>query len=233
MTGWERLKWDVRRIYFQLRKGLLHMRIGQQWETDGRGFQHRRYPDYKTYVQHQKTKLSALRSKSVIRHDQEFYEALTERLRAYPGDWRGRSVLCLAARQGTEVRAFIDQGAFAVGIDLNPGPSSRYVVHGDFHALQFGDHSVDCVYTNSLDHAYELGQIIAEVRRVLRPDGLFVVEANTDSQTGAAGQGPFETTIWEGLDSLLKQLEANGFTLKSRSSFDSPWRGSQLVLRPG
>lgn len=209
---------------------MIHRRIGQHWETDGKGFQHRRYPDYETYVEHQKTKFSALRSKSVINHDKRFYEALSDRLTHGAEDWSGRSVLCLAARQGTEVRAFIDQGAFALGIDLNPGPSSRYVVHGDFHALQFADDSVDCVYTNSLDHAYELDKILTEVRRVLRPGGLFVVEANTDSDSGATGQGPYEAMIWDDADALLTQLEATGFALRSRSSFESPWPGRQLVL---
>ena len=48
-----------------------------------------------------------------------------------------RTVLCLAARIGTEVKAFLDLGCFAIGIDLNPGTDNRYVVHGDFHDLQF------------------------------------------------------------------------------------------------
>lgn len=231
LTLWERIIWDSRRLYYQAKKGILRLRIGRHWVPDMEGFEHRRYPDYGTYVAHQKTKFSALRSKSVEGHDQRFYTALSRRLERADFDWRGRSVLCLAARQGTEVRAFIDQGAFAVGLDLNPGPSSRYVVTGDFHALQFSDGSIDCVYTNSLDHAFELKRILEEVRRVLRPEGLFIVEANADSESGAADRGPFEAMVWGSVDILLAQIEDAGFRLTSESDFDSPWRGRQVVLR--
>ena len=56
---------------------------------------------------------------------------------------------------------FIDHGAFAVGIDLNPGRDNRWVVIGDFHALQYADASVDVVYTNSFDHVFELERVLA------------------------------------------------------------------------
>ena len=79
---------------------------------------------------HQATKFGGLRWKTVEKHDRRFYDELSARLKALPLDFRGRSVLCLAARQGSEVRAFIDSGAFAVGIDLNPGPRNRFVVVG-------------------------------------------------------------------------------------------------------
>lgn len=221
----------MRRLFFQVRKGLLHWRIGHRWATEENGFQLRSYPDYATYLEHQKTKFSALRSKSVMAHDRRFHAALSERLAASPEDWRGRSVLCLAARQGSEVRAFIDQGAFAVGIDLNPGPSSRFVVTGDFHNLQFGDRSIDCVYTNSLDHAFDLAKVMAEVRRVLLPGGLLVVEANTDSDTGAAGRGPYEAMVWDAAQSLMREIQKEGFSLVSETPFESPWRGRHFMLR--
>jgi len=158
MEFWERVKWDVRRIWHQARKVVLRRRIGERWDDAG-DFRSRRYPDYETYLEHQKTKFSALRSSSIERHDRRFFPALVARLSGLPIEIRGRSVLCLAARQGTEVRAFIEQGAFAVGIDLNPGPMNRHVMVGDFHDLQFADGSIDLVFTNSLD------------RRFIRPGG--------------------------------------------------------------
>jgi SAM-dependent methyltransferase len=146
-------------------------------------------------------------------------------------DLRGRNVLCLAARQGTEVRAFVDRGAFAVGIDLNPGRSSRHVLTGDFHDLQFADASVDVVFTNSLDHAFDLERLLGEVRRVLKPGATFLVEANLASDDGGANSGAFESLVWEEADALLDVLEQAGFRLASRASFDAPWTGEQLVLR--
>jgi len=123
MDFWDRVRWDVRRLYFQAKKVVLKRKIGEAWESQD-GFEKRRYPDYETYVEHQKTKYSAFRSRSVIGHDRRFFGALVERLSAMSLELEGRTVLCLAARQGTEVRAFIDRGAFAVGVRplLCPGP---------------------------------------------------------------------------------------------------------------
>lgn len=230
MNFWERVRWDVARQYYQAKKLLLRLRIGEEWEEE-QGFGRRRYPDYETYLEHQKTKFSALRAKSVEGHDRRFHAALAERLGGMPLELRGRSVLCLAARQGSEVRAFIDQGAFAVGIDLNPGRKNRYVVVGDFHALQFADGSVDYVYTNSLDHAFDLGRIIGEVRRVLKADGGFIVEANVSAGEGAAPAGPYEAMVWQGAEPLLGVLQENGFRLERRQPIDKPWVGEQFTMR--
>lgn len=230
MKFWDRIRWDVARQYYQLKKFVLRLRIGERWE-EGEGFGRRQYPDYETYLEHQKTKFSALRSKSVEGHDQRFHAALTERLAGMPLELRGRNVLCLAARQGSEVRAFIDQGAFAVGIDLNPGRKNRYVVVGDFHELQFADASVDYVYTNSLDHAFDLDRILGEVRRVLKADGGFIVEANVSAEEGAAPAGPYEATVWAGPEPLLDVLEKHGFRVEARQSIDRPWIGEQFTLR--
>ncbi|MGH7443723.1 MAG: class I SAM-dependent methyltransferase [Longimicrobiales bacterium] len=230
MKLWERLRQDVARQYYQGKKFLLRLRIGEQWEDQG-GFTRRKYGDYETYVEHQKTKFSALRAKSIEGHDRRFHAALTERLAGMPLDFRGRNVLCIAARQGSEVRAFIDQGAFAVGIDLNPGRNNRYVVVGDFHALQYADASVDFVYTNSLDHAFDLGRIVTEVRRVLKPDGAFIVEANVSADEGAAPAGPYEAIVWAGADELLGFIAERGFRVENRATFRQPWAGEQFTLR--
>lgn len=226
----ERVQWDVARQYHQLRKFVLRLRIGSHWEEQD-GLTRRQYRDYATYVEHQKTKFSALRSKSIIGHDQRFHAALTERLAGMEIDFHGRSVLCIAARQGSEVRAFIDQGAFAVGIDLNPGRTNRHVVVGDFHELQYADASLDFVYTNSLDHAFDLDRIIAEVRRVLKKDGMFIVEANISNEEGGASAGPYESTVWGSGDELLNYITARGFGLERRMPIRLPWNGEQLVLR--
>jgi SAM-dependent methyltransferase len=227
---WERVKWGIRRQYFQFRKVVLRARIGNFWQERGE-FLERRYPDYHTYLDHQKTKFGAFRAKSIMRHDSRFHAALSERLAATGLDFRGTSVLCLAARQGSEVRAFIDQGAFAIGIDLNPGPNNRYVLVGDFHRLQFGNGSVDWVYTNSLDHAFDIDAVLQEVRRVLAPGGCIIVEAGAGGSNEAEAGGRYEAIAWSSIDALLKRICADGFELAARRRFDVPWVGEQLVLR--
>ena len=218
-----------RRLGAQLRKAMLRFRIGGLWEQTESGFSRRVYPDYDTYIAHQKTKFDAARGKFVRRHDERFYDALTSRLADLPLDLKGRPVLCIAARQGTEVRAFIDRGAFAVGIDLNPGRENRYVMVGDFHALQFADGTVQVVYTNSLDHAFDLDRVLAEIHRVLADDGVLIAELN-GGEDQASDAGFYESSSWSSIEDIRRRIEVHGFTVAHRSAFDVPWKGEQIAF---
>lgn len=219
-----------RRLGAQLRKALLRFRIGGQWEQTESGFSRRVYPDYETYLTHQKTKFDAARGKFVRRHDERFYDALSARLADLPLDLKWLPVLCIAARQGTEVRAFIDRGAFAVGIDLNPGRENRYVVVGDFHALQYADGTVQVVYTNSLDHAFDLDRVLAEIHRVLDEDGVLIAELN-GGEAQPSDAGFYESSSWSSIDDIRRRIEAHGFRVAQRSAFDVPWKGEQIMFR--
>jgi len=105
------------------------------------------------------------------------------------------SILCLGARRGEEVKAFIELGHFAVGIDLNPGSAPELVVVGDFHSLNFANESIDCVYMNCLDHAWDLDKILSEVRRALKVGGLFVADIVHGYEEGFA-VGNHDTMHW-------------------------------------
>lgn len=227
----ERILREARRIGAQAYQVLLKLRIGNRWAETEEAFARRQYPSYDDYLKHQRTKLHAFRHRSIERHDSKFFAALSERLGALPLSFQHKAVLCLAARQGSEVRAFIAQGAFAVGVDLNPGQGNRFVVTGDFHDLQFADRSVDVVYTNSIDHAYDLERLLAEVWRVLTDDGLLITEVARGAETGNTGQGFYEAFSWASLDQLRHRIEACGFKLERQAPFEIPWEGEQLVLR--
>jgi len=77
-------------------------------------------------------------------------------------------MLCLAARIGTEVKSFLDLGAFAVGIDINPGKKNKYVLFGDFQDIQFAPKCADIIFTNSIDHVYDIEKFLSEIKRVLK-----------------------------------------------------------------
>jgi SAM-dependent methyltransferase len=194
------------------------------WENSG-ALQRRSYPSYELYAEHQKAKLS---KRNLDYYDPRFIDALQPRLAALPLQ-PASSVLCLGARSGAECKAFIALGHFAIGIDLNPGPENRYVVIGDFHALQFADASVDVVYTNALDHAFELARILAEVRRVLKPGGRFIAEVVDPARRGP---GDFEATWWSSVAAVVEEIEKTGLRLVARSDFDAPWQGVQAVFAP-
>jgi len=200
--------------------------VGDRWTADqDAGVQRRVYASYADYRQHQASKLEHL---DLADYDSWFREVLRDRLAEVEG-LRGASALCLAARIGTEVKAFADVGAFAVGVDLNPGAANRYVLPGDFHELQFADACLDLVYTNSLDHAYEAERVLAEVRRVLKPGGRLVLEAQLGSQEGAEPEF-YESFWWRTLDDLARFVGESGFVCQARRPITRPFPGESMTF---
>lgn len=200
-----------------------------EWDGDRKS-----YDTYDRYVAHQRSKLAVV---DVDAYDARLRRDLRERF-AEQGPWSGASVLCLAARRGGEVRAFRDLGAFAVGIDLEPGPENRYVLTGDLHHLDFADDSIDAAYCNSLDHALELDRAIAELLRVMRPGGrvLLDVLAGTDErpddESDVAGFGRWEVRRWARAHDVADAFVAGGFELVEDRTIERPWPGHQFTLSP-
>ncbi|MFL6590586.1 MAG: class I SAM-dependent methyltransferase [Chthoniobacterales bacterium] len=216
------------RLKRSLRKRFLHRRFGDEWDTNGGNFQKRRYASYADYLEHQAAKLE---THSFGNYDADFRRVLRERLSALDINWPGQSVLCLGARIGTEVKAFLDLGAAATGIDLNPGENNPHVVFGDFHHLPAETNSLDVVYTNSLDHAFDLDRVAKEVRRVLKPNGVFIVEAVHGRDRGI-NPGFFESFFWENIEALVGAIGKAGFAVSRRTPITAPWPGEQICLHP-
>lgn len=226
--AWARLK-------HRLVIGINPRGVSERWEAKqaaGGAFKSRSYRSYDQYLEHQKEKLSYL---DLEDYDRKFHDELLSRLGQLKEAGllkHGDRVLCLAARIGTEVRAFIGAGCFAVGIDLNPGEGNRYVVVGDFHHLQYADGTLDAVFSNALDHAFEIEKILAEVRRVLRPGGLFIVEALRGSDENKEPEF-YESFWWSSVDDLIKLFAQHGLALVRRERISYPWVGHQLCFRKG
>jgi hypothetical protein len=218
-----------RRFWNFLKARMFLAKMPNAW-SDSLGkeaFQRREYNCYEEYVAHQRLKGSYI---NLGEYDNRFRTALAERVGAMDAVAPGSVVLCLAARIGSEVKAFHDAGCFAVGIDLNPGDNNRYVLTGDFHDLQFPQDSVDVVYTNSLDHAFDIQRIIGEVQRVLKPGGHFIVEAVEGTDAGVMPQA-FESFSWKAIDDLKSLFETAGLSLVDQQKFAEPWSGVQLLLQ--
>lgn len=204
-----------------------------RWSKDSGGFARKNYRSYDEYLKHQKSKLEEIKKGRVWwfgDYDNRYREALKARLEEAGMVHRGDTVLCLAARLGTEVRAFIDLGCFAIGLDLNPGEENKHVVHGDFHHIQYADHSVDVIFCNSLDHAYDLDKLFSEVKRVLAPEGILILEINVNTDEGTTDAGYYESFAWSSTESLIKLLEGYGLKRIKSSSFDYPWKGEHAYF---
>lgn len=193
------------------------------------GLQTRQYASYEDYLEHQKSKLTSINN--ISKKSQTLRNILKERLPHIAEIRPGASALCLAARSGAECEAFIDLGMFAVGIDLNPGTANKLVLTGDFHALQFASSSIDVVYTNSLDHSFDLGRVIGEVFRVLKPEGVFIAEIVLGAaDEGGRAPGDFEAAWWAKADEVITRIAAAGLRLRDKTPFTVPWQGVQAVF---
>lgn len=199
--------------------------IGPAWDGDVRS-----YSSYDAYVRHQRSKLEGTKAGFAAEMDRRLQQALPRRLGEHGLELAGRSVLCLAARLGGEVRAFQSLGAFAVGIDLNPGLNNPWVLPGDFHDVQFPDHSVDVVYTNSLDHSLELERVVSEAWRLIGPGGHAVVEAMRGLAEGGSA-GKWESKRWDRTADVADAFVDRGFCLIGELPTLEPWAGMSYVLR--
>ncbi len=205
------------------------MASGPSWAAAAGGLQSRQYGTYEQYLEHQKSKLGKI--KSIEKKSNVLRAGLKERLPLVAAVRSGASVLCLAARSGAECEAFIELGLFAVGIDLNPGKDNKLVLPGDFHAIQFAPDSVDIVYTNSLDHSFDLARVVGEVRRILKPGGTFIAEIVLGADdTDGRPPGDYEAMWWSKADDVVLSIAQNGFSLSGKSRFDQPWQGVQAIF---
>ena len=177
------------------------------WERHD-GFATRRYESYEAYLKHQAFKLNTVGERLEETGEADLQE-FKRRFEGCAPLRSARSVLCLGARLGTEVKALHALGLFAIGIDLNPGEKNPFVLVGDFHELVFPDGSTDAVYTNALDHVFDLSRVIGEVRRVLRTGGVFIVDMLDGYEEGFT-PGKYESAHWQNREALQARIATTG-----------------------
>jgi ubiquinone/menaquinone biosynthesis C-methylase UbiE len=102
-------------------------------------------------------------------------------------------------------------------------------VTGDFHCIQYAAGSIDLVFSNSLDHAFDMSRLIAEIQRVLTTDGLVVLEI-VDGKREGYDPGYFEACIWESVDDLVDLFVDQGFRVIRRQPITYPWSGQMVCL---
>jgi SAM-dependent methyltransferase len=172
------------------------------------GVRRRDYATYDEYLTHQKLKLEELlktkggfTNTDILNFRLKFYR----RFRHLPGLLpREANILCCGARQGTEVEVLRDLGfANARGIDLNPGEDNPWVRPGDFMHLDESDNSLDLLYTNCVDHAFDLDALFKEHARAIKPDGYVLYELGANMEGGG---GPFESVAWERTEDVFQTM---------------------------
>lgn len=165
------------------------------------GVKRRHYATYEEYLDHQAEKLGKVGA-SIVQSDQEYEQLVVARYHDL-FDLRGKSILCLGARLGGEVRAFKTLGALAIGVDIEPGVKNLHVLHGDFHELQFPAECFDFAFTNIVDHVFDLHQFVSEVARVLKAEGDLLVEL------AQVEPGNYEVLDTSDIEPILKPFYTN------------------------
>ena len=200
-------KWAAR---MEVRRQVL---ASEAWER-GSDMAQRKYDSYEDYVAHQSSKLDKIIHRLEENKDADL-DNFVERFENCAALKEAKSVLCLGARLGTEVKALHKLGYFAVGIDLNPGSKNEFVLPGDFHHVVFPDVSVDAIYTNALDHVFDLERVVGEVKRMLRPDGVFVADLICGYEEGFM-PGDFESIHWQKAGDFAERIsQMTGFALEN------------------
>ena len=166
------------------------------WHTDKHGIKKRNYDSHEGYRIHQQAKLDSILAKGHGWKKRDIFEYRVRfwtrfrHLRSFLK--RDANLLCLGARQGTEVEVLQELGfRNSSGIDFNPGPDNPLVSQGDFMDLDFPDNHLDLVYSNCLDHASDLDMFFEEQVRVLKKSGYFLMDISTCEEAGY-----FESQEW-------------------------------------
>lgn len=209
-------------IYLKTRQ-----KFGYHKWSDNNEFKNKRYNSYEDYLEHQKQKVKYFRDTQNTLNE-KFEKCLINRLKKLTF-LRNSNVLCLGARLGEEVKAFRNVGCFAVGIDLNPGLNNQYVMYGDFHNILFSDKSVDVIYTNSLDHLFNIDKMFNEINRILKSKGYIIIEFYDASKSKKLGY--YESFYWNNTESLIKEIRKHGFIIMQNKSINYPIMSRQLVFK--
>ena len=171
-----------------------------------------KYKKYKEYLKFQKEKtLDPKRIKKWLNEEWEIkyfgFKKIFERNNQFIFD--KSNAICLGARTGQEVKALIDLGINAIGIDLVPFPP--YTIEGDIHNLKQQKSSFDLVFTNIFDHSLYPEKFCGEMERVCKSGGVIILHL----QLGIDGDKYSENIVHE--PSLIYKYFKNSKIVESRS----------------
>jgi len=155
------------------------------------------YKSYNEYIEHQSEK--ALN----MEYNEEAFakkvELFRQRFIHFEKIKNIEKTLCLGARFGEEIVALNELGFDTFGIDLVS--KSPHVLVGDFNNLPFKSESIDLVYSNAIDHAYNIELLSHNVNRVLKCNGCFVIDVFL-----ANCRGPYEVYCIKSIEEVISEF---------------------------
>jgi len=189
----------------------------------------RRGFSYEKYVEKQGNKIhNPEKREQLLRrteHRQRTFQRVFTRIKDH---LRSGRVLCLGARTGCEIIGARRAGfKDSQGIDLHP--VGDLTIQGDWHDIPFENSSFENVFTNSIDHCYDLQKMIHEIRRVLKPKGRVclllsrkqMLHNKKDKEKYMRGSQNF--LFWEDALDLASVFQEQGFQLVFHERLRTNW----------
>ena len=110
-------------------------------------------------------------------------------------------------RLGTEVHALRNLGYNAIGIDITYPKKSKYVHYGEFENIPYADSSFDALYSNSIDHVFNLKKTIFEFDRVIKENGYLILRLMKGYEEGYKMDQAYESFAWAKRDDLVNEIK--------------------------
>ena len=102
----------------------------------------------------------------------------------------------------------------AIGIDIYVTKNNKYVHYGEFEKIPYENKTFDAIYTNSVDHIYNIEKTVNEFDRVLNTEGYLLINLMKGIEEGYEMTGTFESLAWKRrIDMLTKIQEINKYKL--------------------
>jgi len=117
-----------------------------------------------------------------------------------------KNCLCIGSRYGQEVEALRNMNCSAIGIDLVEFPP--YTIVMDMHDLKYDDKSFDVLYSNALDHSWDINKSVSEMFRVAREKVIITILLNN--------RGNYEVTVFDSLDDIIDIVKSLGIKYEYR-----------------
>ena len=191
-----------------------------------RGAPRRKRDEELTYWQSRKAAEGTL-------HNDHYEAQYTRLVGLEPGFYAGKDVLDLGCGPRGSL-SWMVQARRRVGLDpladdylaLGADEHPMEYVTGVAERMPFPDASFDVVTSfNSLDHVDDLDRTIAEIKRVLRPEGHLVVAVEVGHEPTWSEP---QTVTWDVCDRFVPELavvEAREYERGSGFLLDAAWRG--------
>ncbi len=190
---------------------------------------HRIFSDYETYKNKQAAKAS-YNNAALLATTKERTAGFKKLFKKNTDNLMPGNIICLGARTGCEVIGAREAGfKNSIGVDLCPIGDT--VIEADWDTLPFDDSSFSNAFTNSIDHVADLNKLIKEIKRVLKPEGVFFMMIVTRS--GKKGgpntfenwleMGGNEAMYWDDPFDVAEAFMKQGFILENQISPKGKW----------